>query len=216
MSTAVDRAFGAFHSDRSVGALWDCDKLYMPRLYMQDVQNFLNETQKWASDSEVDQQMQEFALSGNVNASWRFLQSGIRQQTRFFQAPATSHRKYSASDVTKFWQDQNEQALRHGRGLYLTVSLQKDLALNDVLRGWHYVAHRQRADKQLGMDPIVAAMRRLYAFKMSLMIPPLLNLKDVRLESLWEMILEYFQQHGGEQVELYEDSALRGLNSWHD
>ena len=84
-----------------------------------------------------------------------------------------------------------------------------------LLRGG-LIAHRQHADKQLGMDLIVAAMRRLYAFKMSLMIPPLLNLKDVRLESLWEMILEYFQQHGGEQVELYEDSALRGLNSWHD
>ena len=31
-----------------------------------------------------------------------------------------------------------------------------------------------------------------------------------KVEPLWDLLLEYLQQHGGEQVEVYEDAAPRG------
>ena len=130
-------------------ARWDWNKLCMPRLYEQDIQKFLNTTQSWASDPEVDKQMQKLALAGDINSAWRFLQKGIRQHSATFQA-STSHRKYPPSEATIYWQDQKEQARRLGRELLLVASLYDDPALLDVLRGWHFVAHRQYSDKQLG------------------------------------------------------------------
>ena len=93
--------------------------------------------------------MQKLALAGDINSAWRFLQKGIRQHSATFQA-STSHRKYPPSEATIYWQDQKEQARRLGRELLLVASLYDDPALLDVLRGWHFVAHRQYSDKQLG------------------------------------------------------------------
>ena len=96
--------------------------------------------------------MQRFALAGDINPAWRFLQKGIRQHSASLQA-STSHRKYPPSEATIYWQDQKEQARRLGQELLLAASLRDDSALLDVLRGWHLAAHRQYSDKHLGVHP---------------------------------------------------------------
>ena len=101
-------------------ATWDWDKLCSPHVFCNDVHKFSTADQQWASDYTVDQQLQQHARHGDINAAWAFLSDGFRKAAQVFTRSSNAHNyKFPPSELTERVRADRNCAFDTSREFYL-------------------------------------------------------------------------------------------------